>query len=366
VTVLIPCRDEAALIRRKIQNSLRLRYPDPALGEILLVDDASRDRTVEIIEAEIAAAGGNSGPRLRLARNRYEAGKAGAIRTGIEEATGDVVLLTDADTLIEKEALVRALACFEDPRTGVVCGEQVYCDQLPPGASEAPGDASNALGGALMDPPGRREGVYDWVMRTVRRTESRLDSTFAVHGQMALFRRSLGLVPRAGVAADDVDLSLQARRKGFRIRYAQGARFWEERPRSLVAEARQKKRRGMSLAQVLWVNRDMLARPRYGAFGMLSLPFQWTFLLAQPIGLALLLTLGLATAVVRAPLAGAVGVAALGGLLAGSKSVRSYLLMNATMLSAIVSLLAGQSLTDRWPRDRDAGPERGSAGTIGA
>jgi hypothetical protein len=38
-----------------------------------------------------------------------------------------------------------------------------------------------------------------------------------------------------------------------------------------------------------------------------------------------------------------------------SQGARDYLRMNAMMLSAIVSLMAGRSLTDRWPRDRDAG-----------
>src|SRR5262249_13642419 len=160
--------------------------------------------------------------------NPYESGKAGALRAGIEQARGEIVLLTDADVLIEREGLARALAHFADPATGVVCGEQVYCERFPPDAQAAPGDACTVQGGAFMDDPGRRESIYDRVMRGVRKLESRIDSTFAVHGQMMLFRRSLELQPRAGVSADDVDLSLQARRKGYRIRYAEGARFWEE------------------------------------------------------------------------------------------------------------------------------------------
>jgi cellulose synthase/poly-beta-1,6-N-acetylglucosamine synthase-like glycosyltransferase len=330
VSVVIPCRDEMAVIGRKIRNSLGLAYPDPDQCEV-----------------------------LRLVSNRYEAGKAGAIRTGFEEARGEILLLTDADAIIERDALGRALVHFEDPQTGVVCGEQVYCGPLPADASDAPGDASNRRGGALMDPAGRRESIYDRVMRGIRKAESRLDSTFAVHGQMALFRRSLGLNPRAGVAADDVDLSLQARRKGYRIRYAEGARFWEERPRDPAAERRQMRRRGMSLAQVLWVNRDMLGRPRYGAFGLLQLPFQWAFLLLQPVCVALILTLGLALTVASMPAVGAVMIAAIAVLTAVSKDVRAYLLMNATMLSAIVLLLTGRAATDRWPRDRDAAPDHG-------
>jgi MoaA/NifB/PqqE/SkfB family radical SAM enzyme/glycosyltransferase involved in cell wall biosynthesis len=355
VTVLVPCRDEGAIIGRKVRNSLRLRFPDPRRAEILVVDDGSTDDTAAVVAAEIAAHGASAnGPRIRCLPNRHASGKAGAIRTGFEAAQGEIVLLTDADALIEREALPRALACFEDARTGVVCGEQVYCERLAEDAAETPGDASNTKGGALMDAPGRHEGVYDRVMRGVRKLESRLDSTFAVHGQMALFRRSIDLFPRAGIAADDVDLSLQARRQGFRIRYAEGARFWEERPRTFAAEARQKKRRGASLAQVLWVNRDMVAKPRYGAFGLVSLPFQWAFLLAQPIGLALALPLVLAAAVTRASANAALAAAAVVLLALSWKGARSYLVMNALMLSAIVSLLAGRSLTDRWPRDRDA------------
>src|SRR5262249_53429743 len=131
--------------------------------------------------------------------------------------------------------------------------------------------------------------------------ESRLDSVFLVHGQMLLFRKSLGLRPRTGVASDDVDLSLQARRQGFRIRYAEGARFWEERPQTNTAFIRQAKRHGMSIAQVLWTNRDMVAKPRYGVFGVLTLPFEWLFLLGQPIGVALLLALALVTTLTIAP-----------------------------------------------------------------
>lgn len=352
VTVLVPCRDEEAVILRKVRNSLGLRFPDASRSEVLVVDDGSTDGSAAEVDAEIArrAAAGEE-PVLRRVANRHAAGKAGAIRTGLEEARGEVVLLTDADVLIEREALPRALAWFEDPRTGVVCGEQAFCERLPSGP-EAPGDASNVRGGALMDPVGRHERLYDRVMTGLRKLESRLDSTFAVHGQMALFRRSLRLDPRPGVAGDDVDLALQARRQGYRIRYAAGARFWEGRPPGLSATLRQKRRHGMALAQVLWVNRDMLARPRFGAFGMLTLPFHWLFLLGQPLLVLLAAAAALALAVAF-PGPGLLALAALACVVAVWRGARSFLLMNALMLAAIVSLLMGQPATDRWARDRD-------------
>jgi MoaA/NifB/PqqE/SkfB family radical SAM enzyme/cellulose synthase/poly-beta-1,6-N-acetylglucosamine synthase-like glycosyltransferase len=362
VTVLVPCRDEALLIRRKIRNSLRLRFPEPSQCEVLVVDDGSLDESAAILEQEIADRGEQT-PGLRWLPNRYEPGKAGAIRTGLEAARGEIVLLTDADVLIEREALLRGVLHFEDPATGVVCGEQVYCDNLLSHQVETPGDACNRAGGALMDPLEKQEGIYDRVMRSLRKLESRLDSIVAVHGQMMLFRRSLGLVPRTGIAADDVDLSLQARRKGFRIRYAEGARFWEERAQTLSDEVQQKKRRGMSLAQVLWANRDMVARPRYGAFGLVSLPLQWAFLLAQPIALAMALPLGIAACLAFASWPVAIGASTLALLAVTWKSSRSYLFMNGLMLSAIVSLLGGRPAGDRWPRDRDASALRARTGS---
>src|SRR4030095_5692870 len=105
---------------------------------------------------------------------------------------------------------------------------------------------------------------------------------------------------------------------------------------------------------VLWRNRDMLGRPRYGVFGIIGLPFQWGLLLAPPIGLALLLRLGLGTALVMSPLWGAAVIALFAAVVVASRGVRDYLHMNALMLSAIASLLTGHTLTDRWPRDRDA------------
>jgi MoaA/NifB/PqqE/SkfB family radical SAM enzyme/glycosyltransferase involved in cell wall biosynthesis len=373
LTVLVPCRDEAATIERKIRNSLALHFPDPSRSEVIVVDDDSRDGTAAIVERWIRGAGGGAGggegansgrardaarPTLRFVRNRHASGKAGAIRTGLEEALGEIVLLTDADVAIERDASRRALALFDDPATGVACGEQAFAERLSPDGA-TPGDGFAPRGGAIQDPPRSLEGIYDRAMRGLRRLESRIDSVFAVHGQMMLFRRSLALEPRAGIAADDVDLALQARRRGFRIRYAAGARFWEARPSTFASEARQKRRRGRAFAQVLWANRDMLFRPQYGVFGLVTLPFQWLFLLGQPVALAASAVTvasgaaALALGTETGPAIAATAAIAGGALLASaSRSIRSWVALNGLMLAALVDCVRGARTTDRWPRDR--------------
>jgi glycosyltransferase involved in cell wall biosynthesis len=108
VSIVVPCRDEEAVIRRKIRNSIGLRFPDRRLSEVLIVDDGSTDSTVAIVESEIARhKAGHDLLALRLVTNPYESGKAGALRAGIEQARGEIVLVTDADVLIEREGLAR-------------------------------------------------------------------------------------------------------------------------------------------------------------------------------------------------------------------------------------------------------------------
>lgn len=95
VTVVIPARNEAENIRRCIESVLANDYPAGAV-EVIVVDDHSEDQTAEIV----ASVGSDidSVCIIRLGdRPGGLSGKRSAIEAGIEAATGDIVLLTDAD-----------------------------------------------------------------------------------------------------------------------------------------------------------------------------------------------------------------------------------------------------------------------------
>ncbi len=103
LSVLLPIYNE----ERELDACLQAVLASPVAYEIVAVDDCSRDRTAEILD-------GYRDPRLRVIHHEENCGKGGAIRTALEHATGDAVIIQDADTEYDPgdySRLVEALEC---------------------------------------------------------------------------------------------------------------------------------------------------------------------------------------------------------------------------------------------------------------
>ena len=103
LSIVIPAYNEEKRLPRtldKIIAYLSQYYKESY--EIIIVDDGSKDRTVEIVEGDM-----KKYPFFRLIKKITNQGRGAAIRDGIKEAQGEIILETDADGSVEEEAILR-------------------------------------------------------------------------------------------------------------------------------------------------------------------------------------------------------------------------------------------------------------------
>ena len=116
VTLLVAAYNEEDVIEEKIKNSLALDYPEDKL-HVVVVSDGSTDRTDEIVKRYE-----NNGVEL-FRTDRL--GKTVARNRAVENAKGEVLVLTDANAFFRQDALKNLVIHFQDPEVGVVCGALV-------------------------------------------------------------------------------------------------------------------------------------------------------------------------------------------------------------------------------------------------
>jgi dolichol-phosphate mannosyltransferase len=92
LSLVIPAYNEAAGIRRAVEEAERALAQLANRYEILVVDDGSRDETAQVVAEMVRAR-----PRLRLLRHAVNQGYGAALRTGFEAARGERIAFTDAD-----------------------------------------------------------------------------------------------------------------------------------------------------------------------------------------------------------------------------------------------------------------------------
>jgi cellulose synthase/poly-beta-1,6-N-acetylglucosamine synthase-like glycosyltransferase len=209
VTLVVPAHNEEELIEAKIRNSLELRYPRERL-EVLIVSDGSDDGTDAI------AARHEGGP-LRLVRRPRE-GKAAALNAAARLARGEVLVFSDANSSLDRDAIARLVEGFADPEVGGVCGNR----ELRP----SPG-ADATQGG---------EGLYWRYDKWQKRLESAIGSIFAADGTLYAVRREAYVPIDDRAQADDIAVSTRVVLQGQRLLFEPAAVAWEEAPADGRAE----------------------------------------------------------------------------------------------------------------------------------
>jgi len=120
VSLLIAAHNEEAVIGQRLRNALNLDYPADKI-EIVVVADGCTDETTTIVN-RFARQG------VRLIEREQRRGKASAINAAWDELHGDIVLLSDANTEMEQDAVRKLVRWFRNPKVGVVCGRLQLTD----------------------------------------------------------------------------------------------------------------------------------------------------------------------------------------------------------------------------------------------
>lgn len=216
ISLLIAAHNEEADIEARILNALALDYPAGKL-EIVIASDGSTDATNDIVR-RYADRG------VRLIAYSLNQGKATVLDKSVPRLTGEIVLLSDANTHMKADAARLLAAWFADPEVGVVCGRLVLTD---------PHTGGNV------------DGMY-WKYETfLKKCESRLGALLGSNGAIYAIRKNLFPRVRPSTIIDDFVIPLEAkRRSGCRIVYDSDAVANEETAPTMRAEFRRRVRIG--------------------------------------------------------------------------------------------------------------------------
>lgn len=226
VSAIIAAYNEQDVIARRVANLRALDYPQERL-QVIVASDGSGDQT--------AARAREAGADLVLELPR--GGKILAQDAAVAQATGELLVFSDANASWRSDALRRLVAAFRDPRVGYVCGDVTFLD----------------AGG------GNQEGLYWRYEMWLRRMESTLSSVTSGNGAIYATRRDsyLKVDPLAG---HDLSFPFNMVKRGWRAIYVTDAQATEKMAPSIEGEFARKRR----MARRTWptVFRSGLMSPR--------------------------------------------------------------------------------------------------------
>ena len=261
VTHIIAAYNEEDFIEEKIKNSLILNYPHEKMA-LWVVTDGCSDSTPAIVARY---------PQIRLFHSPERKGKIHAVNRVMKEVTSAVVVFSDANTLLNQDAILNICRHYSDSKVGGVAGEKRILEK----------NADNASGAG--------EGIYWKYESFLKKKDSELYSIVGAAGELFSVRTELFEEPPTNMIIEDFYVSLKIASKGYRFLYEPEATATETASASVKEEWKRKVRICAGGFQAMGKLVFLLNPFRYG---ILSLQYishrvlRWTL---APLCLALIL-----------------------------------------------------------------------------
>ena len=293
ISVIAPAFNEELSIAQSVQSLLSLQYPDL---EVIVVNDGSKDRTIDILhdrfdlvpaarEIDLAlhhtrVIGTFGSPRHDnlLVVDKENGRKADAINAGISYSTGDLICVIDSDSVIDPEGLLRAVQPFmEGDGSVITVGGSI---RIANGCTIRQGHVEH-VGTGREWLPLFQTLEYFRAFLGGRVAAARLSMLLLISGAFGLFRRDV-LLEAGGYQHDslgeDLELLVRLQRIAFEkkrphtIAYLPEICCWTEAPSNIVGIRNQRTRWQQGGLQVFFKHRVMLFNPKYGRLGMIAFP----------------------------------------------------------------------------------------------
>lgn len=278
VTFMIMTYNEEKAILKKLENSIDIDYPHEKL-EIFVVDSASTDKTQDLTRKFINDYyKKNKNDKfkkdkltIKLIAQPKREGKASGINYGLNYASNEseIIVITDGNAMLNKESIRNLAKHFYDEKVGGVCGRF---------------EARDTKGTSV----GSGGSIYWQIEKLLRQGESNIDSCIHMSGEITGFRKGIINELDTSQLAEDFDMAVTIRKKGFRIIYEPEAIAHEPAPTNITDLKMQKKRITIGTLQVLSKYKTMLFNPKYGWYGFMILPSHKLFQLLTPFFLFLI------------------------------------------------------------------------------
>jgi len=227
ITVIVAAYNEEKIIEEKILNTFSLSYP-PGKCSYIFITDGSVDNTPGIVSRY---------PQIKLMHDSRRLGKINAVHRAIQEVDTEIVVFTDANTILNEEALTNMARHYSDVKVGAVAGEKRV----------AISESSDATAG---------EGFYWKYESILKNMDSELNSVMGAAGELFSIRTSLYQPVSPNAILDDFMISLLIAEKKYRVVYEPAAYALENASSDIKEELKRKIRIAAGgIQSVIWLRK---------------------------------------------------------------------------------------------------------------
>jgi len=213
ISFIVAAYNEEDCIEKKILNSFEQNYPSEKI-EYIFITDGSTDNTPAIIKAF---------PSIRLLHDAARQGKSSALNKAVHEAQNEILVFSDANTVLNRDACKYIALHYNDPEVGGVAGEKKVLS-----------------GNIESDGIGSSEGLYWKYESFLKKIDSEFYSVVGAAGELFSLRKDLYENVEPQVILDDFIISMKVAKKGYRVIYEPKA-YAMELPSFSIQDERKRK-----------------------------------------------------------------------------------------------------------------------------